>query len=393
MSSVPENPRLAEIARELERTGWASVLCDESGRLVWASPEIKTLLGEEDEGKLGYGRPLFAAYLSEPWFNSVTESTRTRLFLEVLPRLLGEGGITKKVLRKMIPEQFLEALEQVVPVNPPPLWSNHIEFLHRDLPPTDVNYVSVRLTESDGTKLGTAILYGSALPASILALVARGDRGAFERMARLFNPGRRAAAVLFADLQLSGMLSRRLSSAAYFNLIRTLTTSIDEIVVRRTGIVGKHAGDGVTAFFLSHDLGSPSRAARAAIEAAREISASTETVTLELKEEFGSIEPADCLINLGLHWGDTLYMGQLITGGRLEVTALGDAVIECARIQESARNGQLLVSKSLVEQLAPDDAHSLLLDPDAIRYVIVSELPEATDKAVRDAGGIPVAPL
>ena len=47
------------------------------------------------------------------------------------------------------------------------------------------------------------------------------DRGMFERMARLTEPGRREAAVLFADIQSSGELSRHLSSAAYFRLVQT----------------------------------------------------------------------------------------------------------------------------------------------------------------------------
>jgi len=56
-------------------------------------------------------------------------------------------------------------------------------------------------------------------------------------------------------------------------------------------------------------------------------------------------------INAGVHWGGALYLGQVITGGRLEVTALGDEVNECARIQQSARDGALLASKPLVERL------------------------------------------
>jgi class 3 adenylate cyclase len=95
----------------------------------------------------------------------------------------------------------------------------------------------------------------------VLTLVARGDEGMFKRMAKLFEPGRRQAAMLFADLQMSGALSRRLPSAAKFRFVRAITTAIDEAVVRHTGIVGKHAGDGVTALFLADDLGSSSAAA------------------------------------------------------------------------------------------------------------------------------------
>jgi hypothetical protein len=53
-----------------------------------------------------------------------------------------------------------------------------------------------------------------------------------------------------------------LASGAYFELIRELTTAIDAEVLKRQGIVGKHAGDGVTAFFLSM-TSAPTRARRA----------------------------------------------------------------------------------------------------------------------------------
>ena len=86
-------------------------------------------------------------------------------------------------------------------------------------------------------------------------------------------------------------------------------------------------------------------------------------------------------------------MGQLVTGGRLEVTALGDEVNEAARIQESARDGNVLASKVLVEHLSDEDARSLGIDPDSVLYRPVSELGSATTKAKRDAGGIPVTVL
>jgi class 3 adenylate cyclase len=86
-------------------------------------------------------------------------------------------------------------------------------------------------------------------------------------------------------------------------------------------------------------------------------------------------------------------MGQLVTGGRLEVTALGDRVNEASRIQESARDGEVLASKSLIEHLTDEDAAALGLDADGVIYRTVAELDSVTDKALRDAGGIPVTVL
>jgi class 3 adenylate cyclase len=86
-------------------------------------------------------------------------------------------------------------------------------------------------------------------------------------------------------------------------------------------------------------------------------------------------------------------MGQLITGGRLEVTALGDAVNECARIQEAAAGGQVLASKNVLETLGEQDAHALSIEPGRVLYIPLGELPDVSEKVKRDAGGIPVAGL
>ena len=57
-------------------------------------------------------------------------------------------------------------------------------------------------------------------------------------------------------------------------------------------------------------------------------------------------------------------MGQVVTGGRLEVTALGDEMNECARIQATARDGSVLATKALLEQLAPAESEAVGIDPD-----------------------------
>jgi class 3 adenylate cyclase len=90
------------------------------------------------------------------------------------------------------------------------------------------------------------------------------------------------------------------------------------------------------AFFLASDCGSDSAAARAAIDAARQMAQEAAALPKDLELEVGGMEGLDCRLNVAVHWGPSLYMGQLVTGGRLEVTALGDEVNECARILQSS---------------------------------------------------------
>jgi class 3 adenylate cyclase len=98
----------------------------------------------------------------------------------------------------------------------------------------------------------------------------------------------------------------------------------------------------------------------------------------------------DLTMRFGMHWGSTLYVGQITTSGRTEVTALGDEVNECARIEACASGGRTLASKELLERLDPEDAAMLDLDTGRITYAPLADLPTATEKARRDAPAIAV---
>lgn len=404
--SLPDDPRLREVAEQLAATRWAASVVDHEYRLVWVSDEMANLLGEHDEGKLGYGKHLLEAQVGETWCQVITEGSHRQAFEAELPIMIegtpgGKealldmfGGASVALAEDYVTEEMVQRFLEMEPLRPPPVWVNQLEFVQGDLPPVKVTEVQTKLYDKQtGEFVGRAFLYGPALAASVLSLVARGDEEMFQRMARLIDPGRRQAAVLFADLEASAVLSRRLPSSAYFRLVRAITTAMDDRVVAHTGIVGKHAGDGVTAFFLAEDLGSPSRAARAAIEAGRGIIASAREAVGDVRDETGLLELDECAINVGIHWGGALYMGQLVTGGRLEATALGDEVNECARIQETASGGKILASKALVERLTDDDARAIGIDPDAVLYCTIGDMPDASPKAKRDAGGIPVTAL
>lgn len=221
---------------------------------------------------------------------------------------------------------------------------------------------------------------------TLVSLLARGDQAMYERMARLMQPQARQAAILFCDLQGSAELSRKMPTAAYFRLIRALWTDIDRAVAQNYGIVGKHAGDGASAFFLVDDLGSRSAAAAAAIQAARAVHQRAAVVS----EDFVA---TPCLMRVGIHWGDTIYLGQLVPGGRLDLTALGDAVNECSRIEECAPSGRTLASKEILERLSSDDAAETGIDLERLSYRLVSEVPTASEKAKRDIGSLAVVEI
>ena len=160
---------------------------------------------------------------------------------------------------------------------------------------------------------------------------------------------------------------------------------LEDTVIDAGGLVGRHVGDGVVAFFLTETAGSESAAASACIAAARALRAAVRDVAAR-----SELQPEDVVLRFGLHWGSTLYVGNISTGGRSEVTALGDEVNEAARIEACATGGRALASKSLIERLDPDDSARLGLDPDRVTYTPLTDLATATEKARRDAPAIAV---
>jgi class 3 adenylate cyclase len=375
--SEARDPRLEEVIRGLEATSWAAEVCDAEWRLVWVSPQIRALIGQEDDSGLGLGKHVLESRQLPAWGRIVSpEAQEQWLRLNVPQMLVDDPGGAERLADLARPE-LRQAVLDAEPAEIP-IWT-WLTTTTGVMPAiNEVRNFGMRVRTPDGQPFATVYIYGANLPATLLALVAQGDQGMFERMARLTEPGRREAAVLFADIQASGELSRHLSSAAYFRLVHELFTKLDGIVIDVDGIVGKHAGDGISAFFLADDCGSKEGATGAAVDAAIRLT--------EAARETGD----GVTLNVGVHWGGALYMGQVVTGGRLEVTALGDEVNECARIQESARDGTVLASKALIERLDPNHAREFGIDPDTVSYSTVGELPGASEKAVRDAGSIPV---
>ncbi len=387
------SPLLDAVTARLEAAGLPGFAWDPEWRLAWVSPALKALFRESDDRRLGVGQHMFAVRRLPAWDVLTEESNRLWLGEHVsLVLEQTRGGIeaVRADLDRIVPDSRdraeVEGLIEELPASPSlrvPMRAANVEFTRWG----PFANLTVALREPDGTPIGAISVGTPDLPLSLLVLLLRGEREMFDRMARLQEPSRREGALLFVDLEASGSLSRHLPSSSYFELIRALTTRIDMIVARAGGVVGKHAGDGASAFFLADELGSPSAAAAATIEAATRL----HRLGGEIARELG-LEPAAIPLNIGAHWGGTLYIGQLTTG-RLEVAALGDEVNECARVQESAHGGTVLMTKNLLERLDGDDARRLEIDPAGITYTTLSELEGISEKALRDAGMLSVVSL
>jgi class 3 adenylate cyclase len=383
---LPEDPLQASAARALEDGRLAGEVLDAGWRLRYVSRELRNLVGFYEDDELGYGvvSVARATMLPEVWRLS-EKSLRTWWKLDG-PYLRHDLGGEGEEVTDADLGPLAETLLAVDAVAPPIAWAGSFVTTFPDRSPAAVSRLSVRLVREDGSLGGILGLYvGGGLRGSVQAMLSRGDAGMYERMAALTEPKRRPSAILFTDLEASAVLSRKLSTQRYFDLIAELTTLIDAAVIDNGGIVGKHVGDGVSAFFLAEQCGGEDGAAGAALRAVCQIMASASSLEI-------SDEPLD--VNAGVHWGATPVIGQVVTGGRLEVSALGDEVNQAARLQEAARGGRALASKDLLERIDADLAVRLLgADPTAAGYQILGELEGVGEKARRDAGGLAVAEL
>jgi class 3 adenylate cyclase len=247
----------------------------------------------------------------------------------------------------------------------------------------------IRIDDARGHLVGFCNLIKPSAGMSQLAVATHtADLEHLERMRAVEQADRRPAAILMADLEASSALARRLSTAQYFAFVRGWIRAADRCVVDAGGIVGRHAGDGVVAFFLAETAGSESAAARSAIIAARSLRDSLTDIAAR-----SEIPATDLSMRFGLHWGATPYIGRIRTAGRSEVTALGDEVNEAARIEACATGSRTLVSKSLIERLDRADAETLAIAPSRITYTQLADLDTATDKARRDAPAIAVCDI
>ena len=389
---LPDDPVLAATAMALNDAGhWAEIV-DRDCRGVYMTDEARRIYGGRSE-LAPY--PMGAHFWGPERTSMMMEWRGGQFPLEVIrgifalfgPVLVADTPGGREELRGLVDPRLRDLVDDLVPVEVPEAVAIRSRGIYTARGAgVDILNTQWRLRDDAGRVVGTAWISKPAVGMSVITrMTALGDLRHFERMDAVAKPGRRAAAVLFADLESSSPLSRHLSTSSYFALVRRLARAADQCVIDEGGLVGSHAGDGIVAFFLAEARGSDSTAARGCIAAARSLREAVADIAA--RSELG---PDDVVLRFGMHWGANLYVGQIATAGRTEVTALGDQVNETARIEACATGGHALASKDLIERLQPADATALDLNPDTITYTPLGDLVTATEKARRDAPSIAV---
>ncbi|MBI5106529.1 MAG: adenylate/guanylate cyclase domain-containing protein [Solirubrobacterales bacterium] len=390
---LPEDPTLAAVASAMEATGqWAWVV-DERWRIVYATDAVRITYGGGD-GELAHF-PIGCHLFGPEWL----EAARTWRFgpnaaEQIALTLEAAGGWAfadtpggAAELREAVDPQLRDAVDGLREQS-----GEALSFVARGMGighAVDVPVAALRLRRPDGGLAGTLMVFKPAASMAVLSdFASMSDLGHLERMQQVSRAARRPAAILFADLEGSSALARRLSTAGYFAVGRRLVRAADACVIEAGGLVGRHVGDGIGALFPAQTAGSESAAARSCIAAARTLRATLAGVAAR-----SDLAPEDVVLRCGLHWGPRPYIGAVTTAGRWEVIALGDEVNEAARIEACATGGRALASKDLLERLDGDDRAALGLDPDHLTYTVLADLATATEKARRDASAIAVCAI
>jgi class 3 adenylate cyclase len=389
---LPDHPLLATWASALNDAGFWATLMDAEWRIVFVTDELR--LTHRDMGAAARP-PIGAHFLSQEWreFNETvlaspsSEDLRASFLNTARFVLAGTPG-GREQLRRVLEPQLASFVDQLQPEELPDVWMNRQRFTTAGAKAV-ARTVWLRIDDPDGQRVGVCHMSKPMAGMSHLArAAAAADLTHLERMSVVDAPDRHPAAILMADLEASSPIARHLSSAQYFAFGRRLLRAADRCVIDAGGIVGRHAGDGVVAFFLAETTGSESAAARGCITAARMLRDLLPDIAAR-----SALSDLNISLRFGLHWGATLYMGRVLTAGRSEVTALGDEANETARIEACAAGGKTLASKSLLERLNRTDANALGLDTAHTKYTPLADLATATDKARRDAPSIAVCEL
>ncbi len=389
---LPQDPALADAARAIGDTGHWGWIVDDRWRLVWVSDDLRLSFGALVEHvPFALDAPLFGPEwmrTSAGWRMGSNSVDLNRDFFR------GVGGLMltdipggREALREIVDPALREIVDELNPAN-----AEALSFVGKGFAvdsAEDVPTIAFRIRGADGQLAGTMMIFKPAAGMAMLAAMTFTlDLGHVTRMGMVGKAGRRPSAILFADLEASSRLARRLSTASYFALGRRLIRAADQCIVDAGGLVGRHVGDGVVAFFLAEHAGSESAAARSCISAARALREALAEVAAR-----SDLQAEDVVMRFGLHWGANLFVGHISTAGRSEFNALGDQVNEAARIEACASGGLALASKDLIERLEPEDAAAIDLDPDYITYTPLGDLATATEKARRDAPAIAVCEI
>jgi class 3 adenylate cyclase len=387
--ALPGNPVLAAWASAVNEAGYWAYILDAAWRLVFVTDDLlMSLRNAGGQTAVPIGSHFYSTESMDfYWSGTALAPIRRAMFKDVGGYVLAATPGGREQLRNLVDPELADLVDELQPQELEAV-SVHSRYAFAG---TDAvgSRTLFRIDDHHGQQVGLCLMFKPGAPMSeLVAARATADLTHLERMRSVERADRRSAAILMADLEASSPLARHLSTAQYFAFGRRLVRTADRCIINEGGIVGRHVGDGVVAYFLPDTTGSESATVRSCITAARSLRDALADIATR-----SELADVDLSLRFGLHWGASLYIGRVLTAGRSEVTALGDEMNEAARIEACATGGRTLASKSLLERLNREDAAALGIDTAHLKYTPLGDLSTATEKVRRDAPSIAVCEL
>jgi adenylate cyclase len=145
--------------------------------------------------------------------------------------------------------------------------------------------------------------------------------------------------VLFADIRGFTSLSEKENPEKIVGLLNKYFSAMSEIIFAHGGTLDKYIGDGLMALF-----GAPTATPEDAVNALKTAVSMQQRLVI-LNKELEAEGFSRIQIGIGLHTG-VATIGYIGSDQRSEYTAIGDTVNLAARLESSAKGGQILISEA-----------------------------------------------
>src|SRR3954466_1544964 len=217
---LPEDPVLAATASTLNEAGYWGEVVDRDWRGLFLTDEARWMCGGRAE-LAGY--PVGGHFLGPQRAEAALGWRGGQFPLDILrqamtlfgPYILADPPGGRDELRGLVEPRLRDIVDTLSPIElAASAWFTFRGIYTAAGTGVDINICLLRLRNDRGEVVGTAILDKPAVGmATLTRMTAMGDLRHFQRIEQVARPGRRPAAVLFADLESSSPLSRRLSTA------------------------------------------------------------------------------------------------------------------------------------------------------------------------------------
>ena len=163
----------------------------------------------------------------------------------------------------------------------------------------------------------------------------------------LLETERREVTVLFADIRSFSAISERMNAEDVVLMLNQYFSIMVDIIFKNNGLLDKFVGDQLIAVFglMESDANPPENAIRTALEMQQATRALMNRRQREGQECFG--------VGIGINTGVAI-IGNIGSLNRMDYTVIGDCVNVAARLEEMAKEGEIVIGETTFRKSSCD---------------------------------------